>query len=608
MYINEINSGLHLRRIEESENVFFSAGKSDYKIVKAKKHPKKEIDFVRELNDYVHLATGYYLDVIYDEILYYDTNHKYIVVGDTTITPDDIKANSIRDEKSGQDKYIIKTIGNLVFINGCSDEGTLFGVYDFLGILFDYDFYSENEYSLKKVTDLKMPKIDITEAPDFQYREGTYGNIVREETLLHRFRFNATKDMYVFEYACHNSFLVLPPSEYYKEHPEWYVLNHLGEPAQLCYSNDNMRAEYVKNVKKYLANKPNAVMLMGMEDNHCWCECEKCKASEKKYGKKSVSIIHFANKVVEEINGPREKAGLRPYKFLIFAYYATNDAPVVYDRDKELYVPMDDSVKFHKDLGVFYAPGGAQFTHSFDSDERNQHYYEELIKWQSLTSVIHLWTYPVFAFHHMVPYPFARFIQHNYKVYLKNHVISLLDQTQHEQCNYSTFAHLHAYLQSKLQWNVNLNQEELTCKFFNQYFKFAAEPMRQYFDKILEWYEKYIFIQPEARGNWGTNLMKEEFFPEKVLDEWKDVFRKAYKLVENNKDSIDYSRIKDRVRVEELSLDYMRLELYGNNWDGSELIKERRRFYEDFTTLGLQRVNEIERIKETVWKRWKIID
>lgn len=595
--------GLHSREIQPSKILFFQDGYSEYKILKAKSNPSKEIDEVRELNDFIHLATGVYLDVIYDEAVVWTEESKYIVLGDTKVSPPGLRSTDMPEVKTSG--YKIKTIGNSVFINGYTEEGRIFGIYDFLSVLFDFDFFAENEYSLKTTKDAYMPVFDIVERPDFQYREGTYGNIVREDALLHRFRFNATKNMYTYGHMCHNTFCTLPPSKYFWKHPDWYVLNRFGEPSQICWSNEELRAEYVKNLKKRLEEKPDAIMLMGMEDNLNWCECPKCKALEEKYGKKSVSAIHFANKVVEEINGPRKKKGKKPYQFLIFAYYATNDAPVVYDEKQGKYLPMDESVILNEDLGLFYAPGGAQFTHFFDTDERNAHYFEELRRWQALTDKIHIWTYPVFSFFHMAPYPFGRAMKHNYRVFLENNVRSILDQTQHEQCNYTTFCHLHAYLQSKLLWNVNLDQEALTDKFFKQYFKRAERPMRNYYDEINAWYE-YLFANTDAQSYWSYNMIRKEYFPEEKLEAWKQYFQSAYQLLEEEKDETTYHKLKDRIRVEELSLDYMRMEIYGETWSEQALQRERLRFYNDFTSLGLQRVNEIERVEETLWKRWKI--
>ena len=91
-----------------------------------------------------------------------------------------------------------------------------------------------------------------------------------------------------------------------------------------------------------------------------------------------------------------------------------------------------------------------------------------------------------------------------------------------------------------------------------------------------------------------------------VLNEWKSFVQEAYDLVAKVENRGLALRLKERIRVEELSLDYLRMEIYGENWEESILEQERLRFYEDFTALGLQRVNEIERIKDTVWKRWDI--
>ena len=156
-----------------------------------------------------------------------------------------------------------------------------------------------------------------------------------------------------------------------------------------------------------------------------------------------------------------------------------------------------------------------------------------------------------------------------------------------------------------MEWNVDEDIDALTDKFFKHYFKDVAAPMRKYYDSILQWYD-YIFDNTDARGSWGTNLMDKQYFSEEVLNEWKSFVQEAYDIVAKVENKGLALRLKERIRVEELSLDYLRMEIYGENWEETVLEQERLRFYEDFTALGLQRVNEIERIKDTVWKRWDI--
>ena len=598
--VGEYTGGLHECTLSYTNHEFIKNNTTQYKIVIPEEATTNEIFASRELNYFLLSSTGTKMEVITDKDISFDANSQYIFLGKTKYTAEQIETSFAQLSECG---YKIKTVEKSIFISGATDIGTINGVYFLLEKCFGYRFYAVDEIKIETVSTLNLPNIVVTDKPDFDYRSDNYGEIIRDINLVRRYRMTQESTSYLFSRNCHNSFTVMPKETYYADHKDWYA----RDGSQLCYSNEEMIAQYIENLKGHILEKGfNTVVLMGQEDNHGWCSCTACSDSKARYGVDSAVMVKFANRVAREINGwiAEEYPSVEPMTFLVFAYYATNDAPVVWNEGKGIYEAVAPEMQFDKNVGVRYAvPMDYQKTFY---DECNENAYEQLKKWNAITDNIHFWSYSLYSWELFVPYNSYASMQTNYKTLLNNGVNSLFDQTKHMQGVSPGFSRLHAFVDTQLMWDVNLSVEELIDEFFPEYFKDASADMRMYFDELRLWYD-YLYETTDFGGGWGLRLVEEKYWSKPVLERW-------LTYTKNAKDSIAYlehtnkslhTKLYKRIILEELSIRYILIDLYRFEYSAEARQQMMMDFYNDARSMPIETHEELTTLTD-LWRRWDL--
>ena len=110
-------------------------------------------------------------------------------------------------------------------------------------------------------------------APHFYFTEAWWKEKVQPEVLKRGLK---------LDFNHHNLFYWLPPSLYFKDHPEWYPMvdgERSARPRQLaiCSSNEDAVRTVVTNVKQYCRSNPQ-VKIVGVivEDGEGMCQCLNC--------------------------------------------------------------------------------------------------------------------------------------------------------------------------------------------------------------------------------------------------------------------------------------------------------------------------------------------
>ena len=88
--------------------------------------------------------------------------------------------------------------------------------------------------------------------------------------------------------------LVLPPSKYFAEHPEYYPLiggKRLAAGGELCLSNQEMRRAFADSLREWL-EKAGDVSPVGIcpNDGYGWCECDACRALDTEEDRKNGTV------------------------------------------------------------------------------------------------------------------------------------------------------------------------------------------------------------------------------------------------------------------------------------------------------------------------------
>lgn len=592
-----------------------AGGKSEYFILIPEEATEKEEFAASELQLFIKEATGAELEICKEDKA--DTGKNFLSVGETKAAKSAGVAPTYEEVNSNG--FVLKTVDDDCYIKGFSDIGTRNGVYEWLSYSVDFECYGKDACVYTETADLKLLAFDETVVPSFEWRAATGGEMIFDEETTYRMQMNKYEEVYVLGRLVHNSMTVIDPFVYdYKseEYKDWYSealyantqKNYAETPAQLCYSNEEMQKEYIKNVVKLLESGDANVMIIGMEDNVDWCTCKKCLASKDKYGTNSAVMIKFANNVQRAItkwcekNRPNET----PIKCVFFAYYETVEPPVTYNEETGEYEPMDESVILDENLGVMYAPITASYSESFES-EANADTAEQIKQWSALTDTLHAWTYSLHPLHYMVMKDTFEVMQSNYQYLLENGTTAMYDQSESAQKNgNSGWSRAKWYVMSKLQWDATLDMDELLDDFFTNYYGEAGDALRTIFEEERQWIAR-IYANTDLPGRISDDLMQAEYWTYPMLKETIAEFDKAYEAIEVYRESNPekYKLLNDRITMETLQYRYLMINLYGTNYTSDVLLNMKYEFKNDAERLGVEQHGEGKLIS-TLWEEWNM--
>ena len=157
--------------------VLAEKGKSEYSIIIPENASEYETFAAEELRNLFLEATGAQLAIYSDKGRTFSDSAKYISISDTEVLKGSgVEADYAVYKESGTR---LKNVGSCVILTGARDEGALYAVYDFLNILFDYEYYDVDAYRLNKSDTVKLPVLDVSNIPDNDYR--MYGDYLQED-------------------------------------------------------------------------------------------------------------------------------------------------------------------------------------------------------------------------------------------------------------------------------------------------------------------------------------------------------------------------------------------------------------------------------------------
>ena len=600
---------LHEYKASETGKFVVSGGKTDYAIVIPENYAANENLAASELQRLFGEATKINLQILTEGENALPAG-KYISLGRTKLF-----AASNADAKSellGSDGFIIKTVGDDIFVCGGGNKGTLYGVYELLGHMLGYEMYAPDCYSLdKNVTELKLMNYDVTEKPDYAKRLEGYKFVRDDATCLNNFRQSSYLNSFMFVNGreVHNSFNYLPPEKFSAEHRSWYSEGM----EQLCYTAHGNKEEYeamleesFKVMKQVIIQSPELdTITFTQQDIKVWCTCDTCKASYNKYGTDAAVVIKFCNALNKKVRAWMDSDEGKEYKrdlaILFFAYYTTVPAPVKLTENG--YVPIDDTVKCDEGVYAFYAPLPLDYTSSIYG-EANRDYKENFEKWAAVSDRTYVWVYSTNFQHFLAPYDNFSSMQELYNFVRGTKAYMLYDQSQMNQNGGATGFHvLKAYLTAKLQWNTQADYVELIDNFFANYYGRAVEPMRKYFDEL-----RVHIAKLKAQGVYGgresiyQDMSDISMWQLPILERWNGYIDEALNEIEavKNIDNAAYETYVKHVVQERVFLNYMFIEKYSAKFSVAEVEEMKKEFISDVTLVGLSNTGEHRDINDLI--------
>ena len=567
--------------VSTKEYQLIENGKSEYTIVVPDKNQEEENLGAEVLSRYIYQATACSLNVVTESDYNVAIHKNAISLGETNLYK--TTGLNVKIETLNTDGYVIKNVGeNIYVIAGEGVSSYQYAAYRLLNEFIGFEAYSYDEIYYKSSNNIVYEEMDILDVPDFAVRQ-MYNYDLRysmdSSTYRQLLRNNQTHFSAVG--GAHTIFKLLPVETYYELHRDWYVSTDPTH-GQVCFSKQDMVEELAKQVIEEVKTSEDATHVMvGQNDGRDWCGCADCSASLLKYGTNSAVLIkainYIAGKVQEYIDAYEPG---RKVRVCTFAYTSTEVPPVTTDANGNI-IPIDDSVRVADNVSIRLAPIDTNYARSY-YDWENEAYAKNIRGWGALAEEVIIWNYNTNFNFLFVPFCNWNSIQDNYRFFKSCNVNAMMEQGSHSSKQIG-FMPLKNYLYSKLMWDNDADFEGLIDAFFENYFREGGQYMKKYFDEYRSWYNVIEKEHNRISGSIYTGYGSiEDVFPLRLMDRWEGYVDQAKQEIEYLKDINPtlYQTLYERMDLESLFFDYVRLFWYETSYSDGQLLQMRLSFKE----------------------------
>lgn len=451
-------------------------GETDYVIIVDPSADVCEQFAARQLADYLERISGAVFRVTAPE---YIDGHFPIIVGFNKLSA---FFDTPRDAALGEEGFIIRSVDCGLIIAGAEPRGTLYGVYAFLEKI-GVRFLAFDETVVPMEETLVCPALDIREKPAFMYRYGFYRMMLGDVGIKNRLNgapagaLHGGSAVPYIAGAGHSFFALVPPDQYFAEHPEYYSeIDGVRVPnKQLCLTNESVYQIIYETLYKRLEEHPeNRIQSVSINDCGGYCTCERCRAVDEKYESHMGSLLVLLNRLAEELE--------KDFPDVIIgtlAYLHTRKPPAGLSARKNvcIWLCSIECCFAHPitECGDVYGP--RKGTLAFPDD---------LHGWKEAADLLFVWDY-VNNFGQVVqPHPNLRVLQKNIQFFRDSGVKGVFEQGHTGVSNGTPdLNELRYYLIAKLLWNPDCDIEAHKREFLDGYYGPAADAVAEYI-KVFE--------------------------------------------------------------------------------------------------------------------------
>ena len=557
-----------------------NSSRTDYSIVIPKDANKNVKSAADTLSTYLSKSSGAKFGVINDVDV--SSGMHYISLGNTSVFNKVFKDVSMDKLKDKISSYFISTKNENIYIYSNVNErgeGTLYGAFDLLHYLVDYEYYASDEIYFAHKTNINLLKFDnFFIEPTFDGRSIGNFHLIHNQDVCDNHRvinqYSGT-EWYSRTYGHSQVTQFVRPDDVvdgvplYQSHKDWFA-NKTATKAettnnQLCWSAGEELETYVANkfIEFFQINKEATYFMFGQEDNSNWfCNCDRCKHAIEEYAVNYAGLqIIFMNHVIAKTDAwLKEHQPDRQVRYVVFAYYATKNAPCV--ESKGTWVPANDNVIPHKDLYVLYAPITCNFGVPLDNEYYNSSTYLELKQWNAVAGgKVMVYLYDTNFRHYFANFYNFATVKSMYKTAKEQGVTYLYTQGATDS-NTAGFSDMREYVESKLMWNIDLSYEDLAKDFIVHYYKDASDEIYEYYQTIKDRLTEYHVTHNEGGGIYA-NIANTDIYPYSVLRYFTTLFEKAMKKIDGYRETNPdlYNTLKSRIMREYLSVIYLKITL-----------------------------------------------
>ena len=511
----------------------------------------------QEISDYVEKITGLSLPILTIP----DQDYYPIYVGQSAKS----RLNYPDWSSLGDEGFVLTNSGVYgIYIAGDQDLGTLYGVYHFIEKHLQVRWFMPDEIGevVPQSDTLTVGTFDEVEKPSFKVRWVESGDWALKQKM--NVAVSVDQQPVGVNWWCtkafHTHLLLILPSLYYDDHPEWFALiNGVrrrpedGEHSkQLCTSNPQLIQEMANNIIQIFNDDPSLdIIHLSPMDGGGFCECTNCTAldedlpvDEEWHGLYSNRLAVFHNQVANLV------AQQHPDKIILtgaYAYY--------------LRVPKAPDFNVPSNIGVEVCHTYSCNNHrvALPTCRRNRTMFaEELLHWSELTDHLFIYEYyrkgawgnlPLWQIHVIrkdIPYFHSIGVEGFYTQAAGNRWPS---------CG------LNHYIAAKLLWNVELDVELLLADFYEKFYGDAGQAMQVYYERLDRAFREANACLSPFGLEWTTFAACHFFTPE-VLSDLDAAISNAETLAQNESNRIARDRIaliRSRVELTKKFMNYLQV-------------------------------------------------
>ncbi|MBQ7650569.1 MAG: DUF4838 domain-containing protein, partial [Victivallales bacterium] len=454
---------------------------ADCSIVIAEGASKPFVSAANELQMFMEEITGVKLPIVTDAAA---LPAKAVLIGPNKHSQAILKRD-YKPEALGDDAYIIKVIGSRLVLLG-NQRGGQYAVYDILERIANCQWYSSWCSKIPKLDKFSVPdNLDVLEKPAFMMREPFWFDMfntmqaVRNRCNGNRMNLSADnggKIAFGGGLFVHTFNILVPPSEFYKTHPEYFSEiggKRMNGYYQLCLSNPDVKRIVIERLKQRIgesikANPSAKIFSLSQNDTRNPCACKECTKLLEKYGTQSGVLLWFVNQVAEEIEKDYPDALIET-----LAYQYTRQPPTTI-RPRKNVIPR---------LCTIECDFGRGITES--KDPQTVSFIKDIEGWAAMTDKLFIWDYVTDFAHYITPFPNFYSLQKNIQLFRDCHVVALMSQGAY-QGYHADFAELKGWIAAKMMWNPDMDITPYMDDFFSKdgYYGAGGPYIRQYFDEL----------------------------------------------------------------------------------------------------------------------------
>lgn len=555
--------GVHDLSAVETNEFMVKDGKTDYKILMPSDADSYLFVAEAELKYFFEEATGVKLETVSESEagFAHTADAKYISLGNTQMLASsgvDVKKNEL-----GSQGVRIVTKDKTVYLAGLTNVGVVNSVYTLLEILFNYEQYAYDCFTIDKTNNVRLYNFNVIDVPDIEMRGASATLLeLNPNNIQYRFRVRSTAEYFLpigdlesgaTRHVYHNTINVIPRNA--ETSRENWFSNRSGEGegnTQLCYTARGNKEDYDALVDRitYVITRSliqynpkdyplrNIVAFTHEDNDQVMCRCEACLEAEKKYGTQSGAAIVLSNDIAEHLQEwmaqpENEQYRREDLKVAFFAYAAFVNAPAHYDETKGKYVINHPDLEMRDDVGVFYAvSSGLSYQQNLYA-QRSEEGLQNSLKWFDISPSVYLWTYNANFGNFMFRTAGTNFYDTDaYQFFAEGGAELLFMQGVMPSDNLTSFQMLDSYLDAKMQWDTTQDANELTQKWFKAMFEDAADVMYKLYVEQNTW---ATIIAYESKKIVQTGIINysfgREYFKYEMLKSWLDQIKEARALI-----------------------------------------------------------------------------